>query len=74
MKRKVKRVILLGITYTELILAALAGCAMDSPDLTVPLIVLAQASAWIWLFIKANPEWALGIEKRRKKHESIQRI
>lgn len=58
MKRKIKRVTLLGITYTELILAALAGCAMDSPDLTVPLIVLAQAVAWIALFIKANPEWA----------------
>lgn len=58
MKRKIKRLILLGITYTELILALLAMCAMDSPDLTAPFIVLAQAVAWIALFIKANPEWA----------------
>ena len=61
--KKLKRSILLGITYTEMIVAVLAMAAMDSPDLTVPGIVLTQAVAWIVLFVKANPEWA---SKERK--------
>lgn len=56
--KKLKRSILLGITYTEMIVAVLAMAAMDSPDLTFPGIVLTQAVAWIVLFVKANPEWA----------------
>lgn len=63
--RKLKRSILLGITYTEMLVAVLAMAAMDSPDPTIPIIVLLQAIAWIGLFIKANPAWAA--QERRWK-------
>lgn len=54
-----KKKILLAVTYTEAIIAILAMSAMDSPDLTIPVILLAQAAAWLGLFAKAR-------ERRRK--------
>lgn len=58
MKKTLKNKVLLGITETELIIALIMMAAIDSPDPRIPIILLAQAMAWLALFNKANPDWS----------------
>ena len=63
-RRKRKRKVLTVITYVELIIMFLAMSGMDSPDLTVPIVMFLQAMAWLAIFFTANPDWPT--ERRRK--------
>ena len=53
-KRNLKNRILTIVTCTEMIILLLAASAMDSPDITIPVIAIAQALIWIGLFVLSN--------------------
>ncbi len=56
-KMQLKNRILIGATEAEGCVALFAMSGFDSEDLTLPIILLAQAMLWIALFTKANPGW-----------------
>ena len=62
--RRLRRKILTGITYFEVLVMFLAMSGMDSPDLTAPIVMFLQAMAWLAIFFTANPDWPT--ERRRK--------
>lgn len=51
-----KKKILLGITGAEFLIMLLSIAAMDRPNITIPVVLLAQACGWVVLFAMANPE------------------
>ena len=70
-RRRRKRKILTGITYAEGVILFMTIGAMDSPNPTIPIIILLQAMAWLGLFFWANPNW--GQDKKRKGERNGQR-
>ena len=63
--RRLRRKVLTVITYAETVTLFLAASGMDSPDLTVPVILALQAITWLTIFFTVNPNWPT---ERRKKH------
>ncbi len=63
-KRNLKNRILTIVTCTEMIILLLAASAMDSPDITIPVIAIAQALIWIGLFVLSNTKGKLWRVKR----------
>lgn len=60
--RKMKRLknrIIIGITYAEALIMITAMSAMDSENVTIPVILIMQAMTWLLLFDKANPDLEL---------------
>lgn len=54
MKPKTKNKILKGITTAAIVNLILAGCCLDSENLTIPLILFGVSALWIFVFYLAN--------------------
>ena len=56
MKPKTKNKILKAITTAAVFNLILAGCCLDSDNLTIPLIMFGASALWIFVFCLANSE------------------
>lgn len=54
MKPKTKNKILKAITTAAVFNLILAGCCLDSDNLTIPLIMFGASALWLFVFCLAN--------------------
>jgi hypothetical protein len=56
MKPKTKNNILKAITTAAVFNLIVAGCCLDSDNLTIPLIMFGASALWLFVFCLANDE------------------
>ena len=57
MRRKLNKIriaILKAITYIAAFLFIIGACSMDSPDITIPVILMLSSGSWLALMVLAN--------------------